>query len=413
MKRRVLSAILGLALFLAFLPAAPVLAANDYPYQNMTYGRYSAEDLDPWKFYYRECTSFVAWRLNNDNGLEFDDFYGGVQWGNGREWGPAARALGIRVDDVPAVGAVYWQDAYFHCSASGHVGWVKALNGDGTVVIEHYAAGSYKEVTVPVGYASGYIHIKDLDAHAPDPAGDELRASLAAEPAAPAPEKGADEAADKAPAPEKGADEAGKMPDGGKTFSEVHFQKVSRELLFTDVPEDAWYASSVADVLAYRLMEGDSATSFRPEGKVTIAEAIVLASRIYRGYTGISGSFTEIADGPWYLPYLVYALEQVIVDPEFCQGDLGREATRAEFARIFSAALPEEALAPINTVEAGSIPDVDAEAPYAAAVYRLYEAGILTGGSGGAFQPENPITRAETAAIVARMADSGNRVLIP
>ena len=48
---------------------------------------------------------------------------------------------------------------------------------------------------------------------------------------------------------------------------------------------------------------------------------------------------------------------------------------------------------------------------YASPVYKLYRAGILTGGDAkGTFSPLTYITRAECATIVARMADSDNRV---
>ena len=38
-------------------------SADDYPYPNESYN-----NVDPWQFYYRECTSFVSWRMNRDAG---------------------------------------------------------------------------------------------------------------------------------------------------------------------------------------------------------------------------------------------------------------------------------------------------------------------------------------------------------
>ena len=56
---------------------------DDYPYKNESYGTYRIpEDVDPWGFYYRECTSFAAWRLNHINGVNFNNYYGGVHFGN-------------------------------------------------------------------------------------------------------------------------------------------------------------------------------------------------------------------------------------------------------------------------------------------------------------------------------------------
>ena len=47
-----------------------------------------------------------------------------------------------------------------------------------------------------------------------------------------------------------------------------------------------------------------------------------------------------------------------------------------------------------------------------AAIYKLYRAGILAGNdSAGTFLPNAPITRAEVATILVRMADPNARVL--
>src|SRR4051794_17738776 len=60
------------------------VGTNDYP-SNLAN---AAQDsiIDPWNFYNRECTSFVAWRMNNDNGLAFTNNMGGGHWGNALEW---------------------------------------------------------------------------------------------------------------------------------------------------------------------------------------------------------------------------------------------------------------------------------------------------------------------------------------
>ena len=73
--------------------------------------------------------------------------------------------------------------------------------------------------------------------------------------------------------------------------------------------------------------------------------------------------------------------------------------------------MPDNALKAINQIEEGKIPDVNMNNSYAAQVYKLYRAGILTGSdTRGTFNPSTYITRAEVATIVARMADSFNRV---
>ena len=120
--------------------------------------------VDPWLFYNRECTSFVAWCLNSRNGVAFSNYYGGVQWGHAKDWAAAARSLGISVDGNPAVGSVAWKTGGDY----GHVAWVSAVNGD-SVTIEEY--NNFAEARVWGAFSSHsvaknsfqYIHIKDLE----------------------------------------------------------------------------------------------------------------------------------------------------------------------------------------------------------------------------------------------------------
>lgn len=71
---------------------------DNYPteYKNMDYWYcYNNIVPDKWSFVVRQCTSFVAFRLNEVNGVPFTNWYGGVQWGNATTWGSVARGLGI------------------------------------------------------------------------------------------------------------------------------------------------------------------------------------------------------------------------------------------------------------------------------------------------------------------------------
>ncbi len=119
---------------------------------------------DPWGFVLRNCTSFVAWRLQERNRLDgFGNHFRGRHWGNAANWDDAARALGYRVDGVPAIGAVAQTDA----GRVGHVAWVSAI-GPGTVTVEEYnhaLPGGYGTRTVPVGDFR-YLHLDDV---APSP----------------------------------------------------------------------------------------------------------------------------------------------------------------------------------------------------------------------------------------------------
>src|SRR4051812_36486571 len=165
---------IGIALLLGLLTAVipvlhaePVSAASgvdDYP------ARLKAARLDglvdPWQFYNRECTSWVAWRLNSENQVAFNDYWQGVHWGNASNWRNAARALNIPVDDNPSRGAVAWWSAGSAGSSRGHVAWVQTVS-DGAITIEEYnslQAGRYDTRTISRSssmWPSGFIHIKD------------------------------------------------------------------------------------------------------------------------------------------------------------------------------------------------------------------------------------------------------------
>jgi len=141
-------------------PASASILGDDYP----AYLRNAGQDslIDPWRFYNRKCTSFVAWRLNNTNHVGFNDYYRGPLWGNANNWGNAARAVGIAVDNSPAVGSVAWSSA----GTFGHVAWVANVYGDATIDIEQYNAnytGAYSTAHARASSFTGFIHIADIN----------------------------------------------------------------------------------------------------------------------------------------------------------------------------------------------------------------------------------------------------------
>jgi len=159
--------LLGVSLAPALLPAAPAQATtgvDDYP-ANLKAG---CQDclVDPWNFYNRECTSFVAWRLNNDADLPFHNYYLGPHWGDASHWKAAAVAAGLVVDTKPNSGAVAWWAAGSPGSSVGHVAWVKSVTST-SITIEEYNwvhRGAYDTRTIAktdAVYPTGFIHLGD------------------------------------------------------------------------------------------------------------------------------------------------------------------------------------------------------------------------------------------------------------
>ncbi len=208
--------------------------------------------------------------------------------------------------------------------------------------------------------------------------------------------------------PEEAAEESAAEEDEG-----IHFQRTLQYARghFRDVEANSWYSDSVIDAYELGLMQGSGYGSFDPNGKVTLIQAIVIADRIHTVYYQGTGNPGNPVGKEWYQSYLGYALANGIIDASFSLNNVGSvAATREQFADILSRALPPEALTVINDIADGQIPDVSMDSPYAAGIYALYRAGILTGGENGEFSPQSTITRAEAAAIVSRMVESDNRI---
>jgi surface antigen/pimeloyl-ACP methyl ester carboxylesterase len=123
---------------------------DDYPYKTSPFcpanvNSCPSDTVDPYGFYYRECTSFVAWRMNRDAGTTdasrpwFTDTMSGGRWGNAGNWTTNASTLGYRVDNTPSVGAMaQWNANECGGCTVGHVAYVESIHADGSVNVSEY-----------------------------------------------------------------------------------------------------------------------------------------------------------------------------------------------------------------------------------------------------------------------------------
>jgi surface antigen len=141
-------------------PLRPAVAADDYPYASA-----AADKADQWGFLTRECTSFVAWRMNDANGIVFKNGMQGGSWGNATNWAANAAKLGYLVDGNPVVGAIAQWSANEGGDAGqfGHVAWVQSVASDGTVTVEEYNYLYPHDYDTRSGVkAPRYIHVHDV-----------------------------------------------------------------------------------------------------------------------------------------------------------------------------------------------------------------------------------------------------------
>lgn len=111
-------------------------------------------------FFQGQCTSWVAHRLNQRNGLAFSNWYAGRHWGDATDWAAVAREMGRKPDKIPAVGAIAW-------FRRGHVAYVEEVNTDGSIVLSEMnfdGHNGFRLVTVTpgLGWPDRFLHLSDV-----------------------------------------------------------------------------------------------------------------------------------------------------------------------------------------------------------------------------------------------------------
>ena len=185
---------------------------------------------------------------------------------------------------------------------------------------------------------------------------------------------------------------------------------------FSDVSPRDWFAVWVDIAYNVGLTSGVGGNRYAPEQTLTVAEVLKLAATMESRYKDDS-FHTSSSTGPyWYSGAVNYCLASGIIQSgTFSQKDYLRPATRREIAQIFAATSQAKHMKNINDLAKikASVPDVKPGDAGADAIYSLYAKGVLTGvDSKLTFNPKGTVTRAEAAAIVARMARAEQRLTL-
>jgi len=126
-------------------------AGDDYPWR-------ASSGLSPLRYVARQCTDFVAWRINRDHGSTSAPFK--YDWGNmtpgggnASAWAGAWRNNGWKTSNTPVVGAVAWFNG-------NHVAYVKSVSGS-NVNLEEYnwnSSGAYHTRTIPSSSVALFLY---------------------------------------------------------------------------------------------------------------------------------------------------------------------------------------------------------------------------------------------------------------
>lgn len=122
----------------------------------VSHGGYNGNGSDPLGYGCRQCVSYTAYKVGARTG-HYPRY-----WGNANQWPGSARASGYQTGSTPRENAV----GVISAGQYGHVVWVEAVNGDGTIDISQYnyynAGGSgwghYSKMRVSASTYDTYIY---------------------------------------------------------------------------------------------------------------------------------------------------------------------------------------------------------------------------------------------------------------
>ena len=172
---------------------------------------------------------------------------------------------------------------------------------------------------------------------------------------------------------------------------------------FIDVSRDAWYFEAVDFVFRNRLFGGMSENTFEPETPMTRAMLVTVLWR-YEGCPGEGENiFTDVPEEEWFAAPVAWAAHNEIVngigDDLFApQADV----TREQMAAIFHRYANWKKIKTDQQDDLSAFPDREQVSDYAVEPMRWAVAEGLIKGSDGKLMPQDSATRAQVAAILMR-----------
>lgn len=121
-----------------------------------SHGGVGGDGTDALGYGCRQCVSYTAWKVGQRTG-NFPRY-----WGNANQWPGSASAAGYSTGSTPRANSV----GVISAGAYGHVVWIEAVNGDGTVDVSQYnyfnaggaGWGNYSKMRVSAATYDTYIY---------------------------------------------------------------------------------------------------------------------------------------------------------------------------------------------------------------------------------------------------------------
>lgn len=177
---------------------------------------------------------------------------------------------------------------------------------------------------------------------------------------------------------------------------------------FTDVSEKDWFYSSVKTVFDAKIMQGEPGNIFNPNKPMTRAELVTLLCNFSRDNSAGLGknlSFSDVAENAWYANAIGWAVKaDIVVDPAAAEFGPDVPITRQELAFMVNRYIEYASITVRGKVLIDGFEDKDTFSDWAAEhIESLRKMGILNGKNAGCYDPEATTTRAEVATIITRL----------
>ena len=178
---------------------------------------------------------------------------------------------------------------------------------------------------------------------------------------------------------------------------------------FVDVPEDAWYTTSVYALKSLGIVTGRTFYTFCPDEAVTRGEFVTLLAKMSSDdLSGFyyRGQFKDVAVKDWYNPYINWAANKKIVygrtETTYSpNANITREEMAAMLCRYMeSKGIPFSDRVEMNFSDADSI-SLWAREP----VDLLIKTGLISGFEDNSFRPQATTLRSQSAALLKRILD--------
>ncbi len=179
------------------------------------------------------------------------------------------------------------------------------------------------------------------------------------------------------------------------------------QMAFPDIGGVEWAKDSIKKLFTKGVVSGDEKGNFNPYANVTRAQYIkMIVSAVDMKFNGQESSFADVQPGDWYYEYVVTASSSGLVSG-IDANNFGPDMpiTRQDAATMISRAASIKGIT-LDAERDVEISDKEQISDYAKeAVETLYASNLLNGVGDGRFAPQDNMTRAQAAVIIANFLD--------